>query len=96
MDLSCRGERKPESPISKLSQKANAFSIDSLLGQTSPKRIEDESFSGFNSTSAFSGTSNPKHADLPPGKQKSLKFLKIYPFYPYFILRKMTRIFVKF
>ena len=79
MDLSCRGERKPESPISKLSQKANAFSIDSLLGQTSLKQIDD-SFSGFSSASAFSGTSNPKHADLPPGKQKSLKFLKIYPF----------------
>nr|XP_022342613.1 T-box transcription factor TBX20-like [Crassostrea virginica] len=67
MDLSCRGERKPESSISKLSQKANAFSIDSLLGQTSPKQIEDDSFSGFSSASAFSGTSNPKHADLPPG-----------------------------
>lgn len=67
MDLSFRGERKAESPVSRLSQKANAFSIDSLLGQKVPKQTEDDTFSGLQSTS-FSGPTNPKHADLPPGK----------------------------
>uniref|UniRef100_A0A8W8KBT6 T-box domain-containing protein n=1 Tax=Magallana gigas TaxID=29159 RepID=A0A8W8KBT6_MAGGI len=55
MDLSCRGERKAESPVSRLSQKANAFSIDSLLGQKVPKQTEDDTFSGLQSTSSFSG-----------------------------------------
>lgn len=68
MDLSFRGERKAESPVSRLSQKANAFSIDSLLGQKVPKQAEDDTFSGLQSTSSFSGPTNPKHADLPPGK----------------------------
>lgn len=68
MDLSFRGERKAESPVSRLSQKANAFSIDSLLGQKVPKQTEDDTFSGLQSTSSFSGPTNPKHADLPPGK----------------------------
>lgn len=68
MDLSFRGERKAESPVSRLSQKANAFSIDSLLGQKVPKQTEDDAFSGLQSTSSFSGPTNPKHADLPPGK----------------------------
>lgn len=67
MDLSFRGERKAESPVSRLSQKANAFSIDSLLGQKVPKQTEDDTFSGLQSTSSFSGSTNPKHADLPPG-----------------------------
>uniref|UniRef100_K1RBY5 T-box transcription factor TBX20 n=1 Tax=Magallana gigas TaxID=29159 RepID=K1RBY5_MAGGI len=67
MDLSFRGERKAESPVSRLSQKANAFSIDSLLGQKVPKQTEDDTFSGLQSTSSFSGPTNPKHADLPPG-----------------------------
>ncbi|XP_061189571.1 T-box transcription factor TBX20-like [Saccostrea echinata] len=67
MDLTCRTERKFDSPVAKLSQKANAFSIDSLLAQKVPKQMQVSAFDGLNSVSAVTGTSNPKHADLPPG-----------------------------
>lgn len=85
MDLSFRGERKAESPVSRLSQKANAFSIDSLLGQKVPKQTEDDTFSGLQSTSSFSGPTNPKHADLPPGKH-----LLTYIDSQYFILNYLV------
>lgn len=67
MDLTYRTERKVESLVSKLSQKANAFSIDSLLAQKDPKEMDVKVCEGLISASEQPGTSNPKHADLPPG-----------------------------
>lgn len=81
MDLSFRGERKAETPVSRLSQKANAFSIDSLLGQKVPKQVEDNTFNGLQSTLSLSGPTNPKHADLPPGKHLLTEILNVSYFF---------------
>lgn len=91
MDLSCRGERKAESPVSRLSQKANAFSIDSLLGQKVPKQTEDDTFSGLQSTSSFSGPTNPKHADLPPGKHL-LTYIDSQYFILYYLVENLMEL----
>lgn len=90
MDLSFRGERKAESPVSRLSQKANAFSIDSLLGQKVPKQTEDDTFSGLQSTS-FSGPTNPKHADLPPGKHL-LTYIDSQYFILYYLVENLMEL----
>lgn len=91
MDLSFRGERKAESPVSRLSQKANAFSIDSLLGQKVPKQTEDDTFSGLQSTSSFSGPTNPKHADLPPGKHL-LTYIDSQYFILYYLVENLMEL----
>ena len=79
MDLTCRTERKVDPLVSKLSQKANAFSIDSLLAEKDPKEMDVKVCEGLISTSDQSGASNPKHADLPPGNSFNYHFCNLFP-----------------